>query len=92
MALLPLIVSQPFGNYKHGDRIDTEDAVMAALEHHPHFVVQVAGDVTPAAAKDVAPNGAEVETPAASDDAQSAPAEVVVAAKAKTSSTKNATK
>ncbi|QAU22592.1 hypothetical protein EO087_00230 [Dyella sp. M7H15-1] len=52
MTLLPLIVTQPFGDYKHGDRIDDEAAVMDALEHHPHFVVQVPGDVkSPAKAK-----------------------------------------
>lgn len=49
MALLPLIVTQPFRDYKHGDRIDDETEVMAALEHHPHFVVQVPGEAKPAA-------------------------------------------
>jgi len=49
MALLPLVVTQPFGDFKHGDVIDDEAAVMHALEHHPHFVVQVPGDVKSAA-------------------------------------------
>lgn len=49
MQLLPLTVTRPFGDYKHGDIIDTEAEVMAALEHHPHFVVQIAGEVKSAA-------------------------------------------
>lgn len=47
MTLLPLRVTQPFRDYKHGDLIDTEDDVMFALEHHPHLVVQVDGEVKP---------------------------------------------